>query len=681
MEALQAFATRLYEARCCVLPAAKDGSKRPGVGDWQLYQTERAPIEQVQQWLQRSQGVGVVCGQVSGNLEMLEFEARAIHLVEALKDLAIAADVESIWQRLWHGYRESTPTGGLHLFLRTDGPALHNTKLARRPATEEELAANPADRIKVLIETRGEGGWVVTAPSHGSTHPNGKEWTLESGGPEHIPTFTLYERDTLYALARSLDSMPRTVATPSRVYDDESNGSRPGDHYNANTQWADILEPAGWRFVFERAGVWFLRRPGKDIGISATVNHNGADLLWVFSTSTVFESERSYDKFGAYAILNYAGDLKAAARALRPQPLEPLTKTEAAAAAADEVIGVDLRRLSAVQPEEVEWLWPGWLPRGKLVVLDGDPALGKSTLALDIAARVSSGAAFPDGELAGPLKRNVLILTAEDGLADTVTPRFKEAGGDPNHAFALVAVRGKHSNDPRTVVLPTDIPLLEEIVKRWEVALIIVDVLVAYLSGDVNSHNDASMRQVLMKLAALAESTKATLLALRHLNKSPGGSAIYRGGGSIGIIGAARAGWLVAEDPNDPSKRVMAVTKSNLAQIPPSLAYSVVRADGWNCSRIAWHGDSNYSAEQLVAKQNGNGNGTGQLERAEIWLLEQLSVGPRLADWLLGEGAKSIGVSERTLKEAKRNIGAESRRQAGVNPPVWYWHLDAEDGH
>jgi hypothetical protein len=453
---------------------------------------------------------------------------------------------------------------------------------------------------------------------------------------------------------------------PSRSVIGARNGDRPGDAFNNAHDWPEILEPHGWLPLFEQNGTTYWRRPGKSDGISATTNHNGSGLLWVFSTSTVFESERSYDRFGAFAQLNYEGDLQSAARALAPDPA-PFTKAafDPATPSAAEV-----RSFTTITREVVEWLWPKWLPRGKLTMLDGDPALGKSTVALDIAARISAGGAFPDGTLAGPLRRNVMVLTAEDGLADTVLPRFVEAGGDPRHAFAFVAVM-EPNKDPRTLVLPNDLPLLERLVIQHEVALVIVDVLVAYLAHDVNSHNDASMRGVLMRLAALAEHTKAAIVCLRHLNKSPGVSAMYRGGGSIGIIGAARAGWIVTEDPRDPTKRVIAVTKSNLAEKPSALSFSVVKADGWDCARIAWHGDADYTADQLVAKGSNDERDT-KLERAEVWLLETLADGSRVRTSDIFREGERQGFSDSTLKRARNNIRAEAvRGESGE----WYWQL------
>ncbi|MGW6498563.1 phage/plasmid primase, P4 family [Nonomuraea angiospora] len=326
-------ALQLHDAGLCVLPAAADGSKRPAT-PWKPYQAERPSREQVEEWFTpgRHQGLGVVCGAVSGNLEMLEFEGRAIaeHVAENATALAHASGLGDLWQRITGGYMEVTPGGGIHILYRVDGPVAGNTKLARRPATAAELAENPDDKYKVLIETRGEGGWVVLAPSAGTVHETGRAWHIVAGGPSTIPTITAAERDLLHQLATVFDQIPAageapaapssTLFTqPAPAWDDED-GVSPGDDFNARTTWDELLIPRGWTRLWTGSdGITYWCRPGKRMGVSATTGRGGADNLFVFSTSTEFEAERPYDRFGAVAHLDYRGDHSAAAKALQSQ--------------------------------------------------------------------------------------------------------------------------------------------------------------------------------------------------------------------------------------------------------------------------------------------------------------------------------------------------------------------------
>jgi AAA domain/Bifunctional DNA primase/polymerase, N-terminal len=298
-----------YDADLCTVPAAADGTKRPGLNEWKRYQTERPSIEQVLAWFDGTpQGFGVICGRVSGGLEMLEFEGRARCIYTEFVRASRAAGLGDLIDRIRDGYEEETPTGGIHWLYRSE-QITGNLKLARRPGPAEH-------DVEVLIETRGEGGFVIVAPSGGTVHPNGGSWVLSAGGFESIATITPDERAELHRVAALFDEMPPRDPPRSPSSSPRTDGDRPGDRYNATTTWAEVLEPHGYTDVYEHDGETAWRRPGKDHGISATTNYRGSDLLYVFSTSTPFESERGYDRFGAYAVLNHGGHLRAAARAL-----------------------------------------------------------------------------------------------------------------------------------------------------------------------------------------------------------------------------------------------------------------------------------------------------------------------------------------------------------------------------
>lgn len=323
-----------YVAGYMPLPVKPDGSKAPAVKTWTDYQKERPPLAEVVELFKiDSDGIGLVCGEISGGLEMLELEGRA--MAEGYLDKIIDAfedhGMQDLWSRIQDGYLEGTPSGGLHYYYRVNGYSKRNTKLARRPATPDELAINPDEKLKVLIETRAEGGFTVIAPSAGRTHSSGKPWQslvtnyFEPSQPRghwNIPVITPDERDAIHAIASTLDQVPvQEPPPPSRggLTAVPGNELRPGDDYNARATWKDILEPHGWTCHKHYGGnLYGWRKPGKTHpGISATTGRNDADRLFVFSTSTVFDSERPYSKFSAYALLEHGGDFGAAARALR----------------------------------------------------------------------------------------------------------------------------------------------------------------------------------------------------------------------------------------------------------------------------------------------------------------------------------------------------------------------------
>jgi Bifunctional DNA primase/polymerase, N-terminal len=311
-------ALELHQAGYATIRATVDGQKRP-LGKWEKYQAERPSEDQIIEWFADGHaGIGIITGAVSGNTEMLEFEGRAVQegLLSHWVAIMDASGLSELRERL-RGWVEQSPTGGYHIHYRVHGkPVAGNTKLARRPATADELAANSKDKIRVLIETRGEGGFVVTAPSNGTTHVSGKPWLRISGMPATTPILTADEHDALWDICRTLDAMPEPVeATHEPI--SGSTGDRPGDDYNSRADWADIL--VSWTKVYTQNEVTYWRRPGKNIGVSATTGRNDADNLYVFTTSTEFDDLKPYSKFAAYTLLEHRGDYSAAAKALRAQ--------------------------------------------------------------------------------------------------------------------------------------------------------------------------------------------------------------------------------------------------------------------------------------------------------------------------------------------------------------------------
>jgi hypothetical protein len=328
--------------------------------------------------------------------------------------------------------------------------------------------------------------------------------------------------------------------------------------------------------------------------------------------------------------------------------------------------------LSEVECERVSWLWQGRIPLGKITVLDGDPGLGKSTLALDLAARVTRGASMPDDS--SGMDGGVVILTAEDGLGDTVRPRLEAAGGDPTRVLALQTIGT--GDDERPVSL-ADLQALEQAIRRVKAKLVIVDPVMAFLGAQTDSYRDQDVRRCLAPLASLAETTGAAFLIIRHLNKAAGGNPMYRGGGSIGIIGAARSGLLVSRDPDDESRRVLASTKSNLSKPPGSLSFAL--EDRAEAVRIKWLGASRHSAITLLSEPV-NDQDPAALDEAKDFLRVQLADGPFPARELKRLG-RVAGISEKTLDRAKGALGIRPRKvgQPGSSIQGWVWEFP-EDG-
>jgi len=331
MSALLQAATAWYDAGVSLIPIRADGTKKP-VFEWRRFMSERATPTMIQFWLDRNPGagIGIVCGRVSGNLELLEIEGRACDGDSLARVQAECAkrDIDSTWDFLNSCLAVMSPSGGMHLIYRVEDHEIPgNTKIAERPATAEELAEEPKAKRKCLAETRGEGGYFVAAPSGGRVHETGLSWTVVAGQIGQIPTINWAERELLVeAVHAALDQMPaqepRPQAPSAQPYTGEA--TRPGDAFNERADWREILEPEGWTISHVQGQTTFWVRPGKKArdGHSATTGHDGVgarDRLYVFSSSTEFDTETPYSKFAAYALLHHGGDYQAATKDLAAQ--------------------------------------------------------------------------------------------------------------------------------------------------------------------------------------------------------------------------------------------------------------------------------------------------------------------------------------------------------------------------
>jgi hypothetical protein len=539
LDAAVAFA----QAGCSVIPAAADGTKAPQ-GAWKNWQATRPGQDQLHAWLDNGHpGIGIVTGAISGNLEMLEFEVAAVRqgLIVAARDLATAAGLQEAWQRLSGGYMEATPSGGVHFLYRVTGvPVPGNIKLARGPAHS------------TLIETRGEGGFTIVAPSAGPVHPTGKPWALLSGGPAAIPVLDAADRDALHAILRTLGEPPEPPAPFTQPHREQlaTGGLAPGEDYNQRTDWAEILKPLGWQHVTTRGTVRYWRRPGKERGISATTGRPPHDNLYVFTTSTPLDPEVPYSKFGVLAELEYGGDHSAAASALRAQgygtPLPdtrgqlgdppvfqqpahvpaaashdqapPAEPAAAAAAPAGQLPEFDLGALAAQGIPEPERIAAGMLYPGAVHCIAGMPGGGKTTIAAWwMLTHIRDGG-------------NVMLLDEESG-PEQAAEKFLDLGATPGEL-----------SPPRLTYVPfpargwntADLFQLHALIADRKPGIITWDSAAAFLAiagQDENSATDvtAFWQKVLVPCA---RQHGAAVVAIDHTVKSGEHAGFGRGSGA-----------------------------------------------------------------------------------------------------------------------------------------------------
>jgi putative DNA primase/helicase len=335
------------------------------------------------------------------------------------------------------------------------------------------------------------------------------------------------------------------------------------------------------------------------------------------------------------------------------------------------------RRLDQVVRERVEWVWQARIPRGKITVLDGDPGVGKSMLAIALAAHITTGRAWPDG---APCRQGaVLFLYGEDGVGDTLAPNLDAAGADSSRVLALDSVIAGVTDEGKPIVRDPhlgDVPQIEAAVIENGIALVVIDVLMAFLPDGTDSHKDQDVRKLLRRLKEMAERTGAAVLLLRHLNKAGGGHPLYRGGGSIGIVGAARSGLLAARDPDDAELVVVARTKNNLAAPVPSVSYRIVTDD--HGARVEWAGPSERSAQDLLSGPSDED--PGEHDALTQWLKKFLRAndGKATAADCMRAATKAFGgpISKQQMKRARDRAGIKTGKPGMT--VGWQWELPLE---
>lgn len=290
--------------------------------------------------------------------------------------------------------------------------------------------------------------------------------------------------------------------------------------------------------------------------------------------------------------------------------------------------------LSDVFPEKIEWLWPGRIAVGKIALIAGEPGLGKSQTAIYVASAVTRGDRWTDGKAHAPLG-SVVILSAEDGLADTIRPRFDAAGGDPGRVTVVRAVEARESGRPirGTLDLAADMALLEQVItQRGDVRLVIIDPISSYM-GRTDSHKNSDVRSVLEPIGEMAERLRVAVLAITHLSKNDG-KAINRFIGSIAFVAAARTAFAVVSDPEDETglRRLLLQVKNNIAAPQPGLAFRREQrevAPEVIGSALSWDstGPVHITADQALAGRGGSGSQTAK-DEAKDFLREVLVDGP-----------------------------------------------------
>jgi hypothetical protein len=338
--------------------------------------------------------------------------------------------------------------------------------------------------------------------------------------------------------------------------------------------------------------------------------------------------------------------------------------------------------LASVTPERVTWLWKDRIPEHKLCTIQGDPEEGKSTVALDLAARLSMGRSMPDG--GGKLEpMDVLVMSAEDGTADTIVPRLMAAGADLARCHQWKAVP-RYSDEGLLIredgiMLPNDLLELEKHIGNYSARFVIIDPLNAFVfSGDGNK--DPLMRQALTPIGSMAERLGATVIGIRHLNKSGGTNVKYRGSGTIAVTAAVRSEITCAPDQEDETgqTRILLCTKHNLG--PPSLGlrYRMEPSGPYGSIRVVWGDAVAITGTELLAGPRQ----PSEADKVAAFLREALANGEWQEVRSLQEEADQRGVStNKTTWGTGRELAGVEYGRDGFRGPYRYRLLPSDSAN
>ncbi len=335
-----------------------------------------------------------------------------------------------------------------------------------------------------------------------------------------------------------------------------------------------------------------------------------------------------------------------------------------------------ITRVSDVTPEPVKWLWPGRLARGKLTLIAGDPGIGKSQIGIDIAARISAGVDWPDGERA-PVG-SVLILSAEDAIKDTIRPRLEATKAELKRIHVIEAVLENPLKE-RSFSLQQDIGSLRRAVDLiGDLALILIDPITSYM-GDIDGHRTTDVRAVLEPLARFADETAVAILAISHPPKGAQGKAINAVTGSLAYVAAARMVFLAIEEP-ETERRLLLPVKSNLAAFPKGLGFHLqetIISKNLVASHVTWDGQPVLVTANEALRAASNASRADKLKEADYFLREELANGPVSVDRLF-ETAGRKGVAEKTLRRAGIAMNVTKKKESFRGG--WFWSLPDQDG-
>lgn len=320
-----------------------------------------------------------------------------------------------------------------------------------------------------------------------------------------------------------------------------------------------------------------------------------------------------------------------------------------------------LINMEQVEVEKIDWRLYPFIPFGKVTIVQGDPGEGKTTMVLQIIAKLTKGeAVLPSGSDESALEEKTMVLepvnviyqTAEDGLGDTIKPRLLSAGADCSRVMVI------DDNDQALTMMDAR---LEEAIIQTKARLVVLDPIQGFLGTDVDMHRANEIRPLMKRVAVLAEKYHCAIILIGHMNKNSNGKSSYRGLGSIDFQAAARSVLIVGRIKDEPEIRVVCHVKSSLAPEGKSIAFRLDKDTGFE-----WIGEYDISADDLLS-----GDNRGQKIHEAKEFLKEILVSGSVAQTKVAEEAESRGIKKKTLWNAKKELEIDSVKIGNQ----WFWML------
>jgi len=646
----------------------RPGTKTPWQGSRGVHDatTDEAVIERWWTSVPKS-NIGLACGD---GMFVLDIDKAAID---------DDPDRVGSYEIMLEGFPKSqTQSGGFHFFVRSpDGVDI----------------ANSAGKLGVGLDVRASGGYVVAPPSRGPQ--GGYQWldrlSVEAG---QLPACPEWLADLLKniknptkqgsglggeATVEPIAATPQTIAR-AKAYLASVPPAIEGQGGHAALLWASRVLVRGFRLTDDAAydllaGDYNARcsPPWEGADLDSDFMHKIADarrLPFAKPVGWLLDPEQA----SGANIDAMVENLTSANRSEdSPQPIASLPTVDS-----DDPRTASLRSLDGVEPERVHWLWPGRIPLGKLSIIAGLPGLGKSVLTLDLAARMSTGADWPDGAKGMRRPAGVVLVSAEDDVADTIVPRLKAAGADLSRISALDGYRVKGDDVVRPVGFENTNIFAQAIARTPNCRLIIIDPVGSFVGGKADSYKDSDVRGLLAPLAKMAADMGVAVLLVAHLNKTSGGAAIHRVAGAGAWSAATRSAWLVSQSPDDQDARLLLPLKANLSRRPTGMNFTIV--DHNDSPAIAWgSGVIAESADDILGRLNDgrhNRESPAQDDAVEFLEAELLDEPKGVTTKELKRRADDAGLPWGTIRRAQKLLKIKPERCGGTGSSgEWRWAL------